>query len=204
MKFIRLATLLPLALASVFVAPLFSKSAEIGQIAPDFTLTDIDGKTHRLSDYDGKTVVLEWVNPECPFVVKHYRSGNIPGLQKSAAGDGVVWLAINSGKPGAQGDYAPSQAKSWMSDTGASPSGYLRDQDGTVGRQFGAKTTPHMFVINPEGRLVYDGAIDSIPSSRVSDLERAENYVTAALDAVKMGQTPAKPASRPYGCSVKY
>lgn len=189
---------------AVMVSSLFSKSAEIGQSAPDFSLIDIYGQTHQLSDYEGKTVVLEWVNPECPFVVKHYKSGNIPSLQKSAAEDGVVWLAINSGKPGAQGDFDPAEADTWMAKMGSAPAGYLRDQTGEIGRQYAAKTTPHMFVINDKGVLVYDGAIDSIPSSRISDLDKAENYVTAALSAMKSGELPAKPKSSPYGCGVKY
>jgi len=182
----------------------FASVAKIGEKAPDFTLTDINGKTHTLSDYEGKTVVLEWVNPECPFVVKHYSSGNIPGLQQSATGDGIVWLSINSGTPGAQGDFAPDRVKSWMGETGAAPSAYFRDQDGTVGHLYAAKTTPHMFVITPEGTLVYDGAIDSIASANVRDLAKAQNYVVAALAAVKNGTMPERTQSQPYGCTVKY
>lgn len=180
--------------------PILSAKAVVGQPAPDFTLTDLDGKTHRLSELKGKTVVLEWVNPECPFVARHYGSGNMPRLQKEATADGVVWLTINSGAPGQQGDYDAAKAKAWLKEKGAAPSAYLRDQDGKVGRMYQAKTTPHMFVINPAGVLVYDGAIDSSPRGT----GKVENYVQAALAAVKSGQTPAKSKTEPYGCNVKY
>src|SRR5690606_16503192 len=134
-----------------------------------------------LSEFKGKTVVLEWVNPECPFVVHHYGSGNIPALQKSAEADGVVWLSINSGSPNAQGDYSPEQVAKWHESNGATPAAYFRDQDGKVGKLYGAKTTPHMYVINTDGVLIYNGAIDSIPSTKKADLAKAENYVVAAL-----------------------
>lgn len=191
-------------LLAVFAVPTFAAKAKVGSPAPDFTLTDIDGNSHNLSDFSGRTVVLEWVNPDCPFVKKHYNSGNMPSLQTSATGDDVVWLLINSGSPGAQGDYAPDKAKAWMEKTGAAPSAYLRDQDGTVGKLYGARTTPHMYVINPEGQLVYNGAIDSIPSANTKDIAKAENYVTAALNAVEAGAMPERTATQPYGCSVKY
>ncbi|MFM1851574.1 MAG: hypothetical protein RIS54_1258 [Verrucomicrobiota bacterium] len=181
-----------------------SAQVEVGAPAPDFTLIDIDGKTHTLSDYQGKTVVLEWVNPECPFVVKHYESGNIPKLQVSATGDGVVWLAINSGHPGAQGDFDAAQVKAWQTRTGSAPSAYFRDQDGAVGRLYGAKTTPHMYVIMADGTLVYNGAIDSIRSANRADIAKAENYVVSALAAVAKGEQVKDAATRPYGCSVKY
>lgn len=181
-----------------------SAQVEVGAPAPDFTLIDIDGKTHTLSDYRGKTVVLEWVNPECPFVVKHYESGNIPKLQVSATGDGVVWLAINSGHPGAQGDFDAAQVKAWQTRTGSAPSAYFRDQDGAVGRLYGAKTTPHMYVIMADGTLVYNGAIDSMRSANRADIAKAENYVVSALAAVAKGEQVKDAATRPYGCSVKY
>lgn len=189
---------------AIFAVPTFAAKATVGEVAPDFTLTDINGKAHRLSDYQGKTVVLEWVNPECPFVVKHYTSGNMPNLQGASTTDGVVWLTINSGSAGAQGDYSSSQVERWMEQTGAKPSAYFRDQDGSVGHLYGAKTTPHMYVVNPTGTLVYDGAIDSIASANKRDLAKAQNYVVAALAAVKSGGMPAKTQSQPYGCSVKY
>jgi hypothetical protein len=191
------------ALAVAFVSSTRAAVA-IGQTAPDFTLTDITGQVHTLSDYRGKTVVLEWTNPECPFVQKHYGSGNIPHLQKAATADGVIWLSINSGRPGAEGDYTPAQVVAWSKKMGAAPTAYFRDQDGKVGRLYSAKTTPHLFVITADGTLVYDGAIDSIRSAKVEDIARATNYVSAALAAVKAGKPVEKAATQPYGCSVKY
>lgn len=190
--------------AGLFLASIATAKVEVGAPAPDFTLTDIDGNSRSLSDYRGKTVVLEWVNQECPFVVKHYESGNMPKLQAQALADGVVWLLINSGHPGAQGDYSPEQVKAWQERNSASWTGYFRDQDGTVGRLYGAKTTPHMYVITADGTLVYNGAIDSIRSSNKADIAKAENYVTSALAAVAKGEPVATPTSQPYGCSVKY
>jgi len=198
-------TLLVLAAAAaVAMAGTARAAATLGAPAPDFTLTDIEGKTHRLSDYKGKIVVLEWTNPECPFVQKHYGSGNIPNLQKSATADGVVWLAINSGHPGGEGDYDNAAAAAWLKAQGAAPTAYFRDLDGKVGRLYGAKTTPHLFVITADGTLVYDGAIDSIRSADVEDIARATNYVKVALADVMAGRPVAKAASQPYGCAVKY
>lgn len=182
----------------------FAAMAKTGEPAPAFTLTDINGQTHSLSDYKGKTVVLEWVNPECPFVRKHYESGNMPALQKEAEADGVVWISINSAAPGKQGDFAPAEVKSWMGRVGAAPTVYARDPKGELGHLYGAKTTPHMFVITPAGELVYDGAIDSIRSADKSDIAKAQNYVKTALADVKAGQPVAKANTQPYGCSVKY
>ena len=196
--------LLAAALAVAALVPGVRASVEIGKPAPDFTLTDIDGKTHKLSDYKGRRVVLEWVNPECPIVVKHYSSGNMPATQKAAVADGVVWLSINSGSAGAQGDFNPAQVASWTKSTQAAPTAYFRDRDGKVGRLYSAKTTPHLYVITKEGTLVYDGAIDSIRSAEVSDIPKATNYVKAALAAVKAGKPVEKSATQPYGCTVKY
>jgi hypothetical protein len=190
---------------AVFAVGASAKQAAVGKPAPDFTLTDLDGKTHSLSNYKGKTVVIEWVNPECPFVVKHYdKSGNIPSLQKSATDDGVVWLSINSGRNGGQGDFEPARAKAWMEKTKAAPTAYLRDRDTKVGQLYGAKATPHLYVVDPRGTLVYEGAIDSIRSSRVDDIAKAENYVTSALAAVKAGKPVATPVTQAYGCGIKY
>jgi hypothetical protein len=192
------------ALVTALLAPATRAAVSIGAAAPDFTLTDLNGQTYHLSDYRGKTVVLEWNNPDCPFVKKHYESGNIPGLQKSAMADGVVWLLINSGAPGQDGVYPPAELQAWLTKEGSSPTAYLLDASGTVGRLYSAKTTPHMFVITADGTLVYDGAIDSIRSAKISDIAKATNYVTVALDAVKAGK-PVKPSvTQPYGCSVKY
>jgi hypothetical protein len=176
----------------------------VGQPAPDFSLTDINGHVRKLSDYRGKTVVLEWTNPECPIVQKHYLSGNMPSLQKTATASGVVWLSINSGHSGGEGDYDPAQVARWLSSTGAAPTAYMRDQDGVVGHLYGAKATPHMFVISAAGTLVYQGAIDSIPSADPADIARATNYVKAALDSLQAGKPVAVETSRAYGCAVKY
>jgi hypothetical protein len=199
-----LSSLFVLATALAVFAGTTQAAVEVGQPAPDFKLTDINGKSYQLSDLKGKTVVLEWVNPECPFVMKHYGSGNMPKLQKAAVADGVVWLTINSGRPGAQGDYDATKAKAWMKETGAASTAYFRDQSGAVGRLYAAKTTPHMYVITPTGTLAYQGAIDSIRSAETSDIAKATNYVTAALTAVKEGQPVKITSSQPYGCSVKY
>lgn len=191
--------------AATISTGLSAMTAEVGKAAPDFSLTDINGKKHSLSDFKGKTVVLEWVNPECPFVVKHYeKSGNMPKTQKAALADGVVWLQINSGHAGAQGDFSPEQVKAWMAKNGASSSAYFRDSDGKVGKMYDARTTPHMYIVNPEGTLVYAGGIDSIRSSDPDDIAKATNYVTAALADLKAGKPVREASTRPYGCSVKY
>lgn len=190
--------------AALFLGLLTGRAVETGQSAPDFTLTDIDGKTHNLTDYRGNTVVLEWTNQGCPFVVKHYDSGNMPAVQRDALANGVVWLVINSGSNGAQGDLEPAEVKSWQSEKGASFTAYFRDRDGRVGHLYGAKTTPHMFVISSEGTLVYQGAIDSIRSAKISDIDRAENYVRSALKDIAEGVPVRTGITRPYGCSVKY
>ncbi|MFH1497058.1 MAG: redoxin domain-containing protein [Verrucomicrobiota bacterium] len=195
----KVAVLLTLAVASTGFA------ASVGQPAPDFTLTDIDGNAVTLSSLKGKTVVLEWVNQECPFVVKHYdKSGNLPALQKQALADGVVWLQINSAAAGKQGDYSEAKVKDWQKEHGVVAAHYFRDSDGKVGNLYAAKTTPHMYVINAEGTLVYNGAIDSIRSANPKDIDKADNYVTAALAAVKAGTAVEKAVTVPYGCSVKY
>ena len=194
-----------MAALAAFTSAAVRASVAIGQPAPDFGLTDIDGQARRLSDYKGKVVVLEWNNPDCPIVHKHYDSGNIPGLQKSATADGVVWLLINSGAPGKEGaDYSADQIKAWLKERGSAPTAYLRDPSGSVGHLYGAKTTPHLFVITADGTLVYDGAIDSVASTNPADIPHAENYVREALASVKSGQPVAHATSRPYGCSVKY
>ncbi|MDI1250186.1 MAG: redoxin domain-containing protein [Lacunisphaera sp.] len=180
-------------------------TAEVGRAAPDFALTDINGHKHALADFRGKTVVLEWVNPECPIVMKHYdKSGNLPKIQQAAAADGIVWLQINSGHPGAQGDYDPAKVADWQKRQGSVATAYFRDQDGKVGRLYDARTTPHMFVIDGAGTLVYAGGIDSIRSGNAADIPKAENYVTAALADLKSGQPVRTKTAQPYGCGVKY
>ncbi len=175
-------------------------AATVGQPAPQFSLPDLNGQTVSLEEHRGKVVVLEWVNPECPFVVRHYRSGNMPALQREMREQGVVWITVNSGSQGEQGDYAPAAAMDWMKKVEASPTAYLRDTAGEVGRLYKAKTTPHMYVIDPQGTLVYQGAIDSNRRSH----EGAENYVRAAVTAIKAGTAPAKTNTEPYGCGIKY
>lgn len=191
--------------AATLVAAGILQAATLDQPAPAFTLTDLDGKAHSLADFKGKTVVLEWTNPECPFVVKHYeKSGNLPATQKAATADGVVWLLINSGAAGKQGDLDTAAAKAWLTKVKSAATAYLRDSDGKAGKAYGAKTTPHLFVINAEGVLVYEGAIDSIRSTNAADIAKAENYVTSALAALKAGKPIEKADTQPYGCSVKY
>jgi hypothetical protein len=193
---------------AVFLAALaigHAATAEVGKAAPDFTLTDMNGKPHSLSDFKGKTVVLEWVNPECPFVMKHYdKSGNIPNLQKMATADGVIWLQINSAYPGAEGDYGPARVMEWQKRIHSASTAYFRDQDGKVGKLYDARTTPHMYVVDGGGTLVYAGGIDSIRSSKVEDIAQATNYVKAALADLKAGKPVRTKNSQPYGCSVKY
>jgi len=179
--------------------------AEVGKAAPDFTLTDINGNQHSLSSFKGKTVVLEWVNPECPFVMKHYdKSGNMPRTQQAATADGVVWLSINSAALGKEGDYNAAEVKAWQARIHSAATAYLRDPEGKVGKLYDARTTPHLFVIDAGGTLVYAGGIDSIRSSRPEDIAKATNYVNAALGDLKAGRPVHTKNSQPYGCSVKY
>jgi peroxiredoxin len=171
--------------------------------APAFTLPAADGKTINLADFKGKYVVLEWWNFECPFVVKHY-SGNMQKLQREFTEKGVVWLTINSSAPGTQGHVGAEQAISIMKEKKGSPTHILFDHDGKVGRAYDAKTTPHMFLISPEGAILYNGAIDSIRSANVADIEKAENYLVKAFDEASSGKEVSSPKTQPYGCSVKY
>ena len=178
--------------------------AIISEKAPDFTRSDTNGKQHSLSDYKGKFVVLEWNNPDCPFVKKHYGSGNMQKLQETYAQKGVVWLTINSSAAGKQGNYPPDVMSEIMKERGYKSTAVLLDPTGAVGKQYGAKTTPHMFVINPDGILIYNGAIDDKPSTNPADIPGAQNYVKRALDETMAGKPVSKPTSQPYGCSVKY
>ena len=179
-------------------------AAIIGKPAPPIELRDSDGKTVRLDAFKGKFVVLEWVNFHCPFVGKHYGSGNMQKLQKKYTDEGVVWLSICSSAPGKQGYVTGSEAKELEKEKGAAPSRFLLDPKGTVGKAYGAKTTPHMFVIDPKGTVVYNGAIDDKPSTNQADIATAKNYLAAALDASMSGKKVEIAASQPYGCSVKY
>lgn len=179
-------------------------AATVGAKAPSFTLTDVNGETHSLSDFEGKVVVLEWTNYGCPFVKKHYNSGNMQKLQETAAGKEVVWLSICSSAEGKQGYMSSSEWQKTAADKGVNSAAILIDESGTVGRSYGAVATPHMFVIDEAGVLVYDGAIDSIPSASISDISKAENYVMAAIDATLAGKAVEKSKSKPYGCGIKY
>lgn len=179
-------------------------SAAVGQPAPAFSATDTSGKTVSLADFKGKHVVLEWVNPGCPFVVKHYGAGNMQATQKSAAAKGVVWLTINS-TAADHGDYkAPAALAGWMTQQKAAATHTLMDADGKVGRAFGARTTPHMYVINPAGNVVYAGAIDNRPTANPADIAGATNHVNAALAESLAGKPVTVASTRAYGCGIKY
>ena len=178
-------------------------AATVGQAAPDFMATDALGKTHKLSDFKGKHVVLEWTNPGCPFVVKHY-GGNMQALQKEFTARGVVWLAITSTEKGSYEYFPPTKMMSWVNDKQAKPTALLMDEPGKIGQLYNAKTTPHMYIINPQGVLVYSGAIDSVPSARVDDIKTATNYVRQGLNEALSGKSISVASTRSYGCSVKY
>jgi peroxiredoxin len=185
-------------------ATLSFAEVQVGAAAPDFTLPDTKGKTLSLADYKGKYVVLEWYNPDCPFVKKHYNSKNMQQLQKEATAKGVVWLAINSSAPGEQGNYPAEKFNQIAAQQSAAWTALLMDPDGKVGKLYGAKTTPHMYVIDPQGNLVYNGAVDNKRSTNVADVKTSTNYVKVALEEAMAGK-PINPATtQPYGCSVKY
>ena len=191
-------------IAAAVAAPVLAlANANVDAAAPAFTATTADGKTVNLADYKGKTVVLEWTNHDCPFVKKHY-SGNMQSHQKDAAAQGVVWLQVISSAPGQQGHVDGATAKKLNADRGAAPAGTLLDPKGELGKLYGAQTTPHLYVIKPDGTLAYKGGIDSIPSAKVDDIAKAEPYVKLALADVAAGKKVEKASTRPYGCSVKY
>lgn len=192
---------------AIAVAALFSAAspaaAVVGQPAPDFTVSDLSGKAVKLADYKGRTVVLEWHNFGCPFVQKHYRSGNMQALQKKYGKD-VVWLAVNSTNRSAS-DYAePATLDRQLKEFGAAPARYLMDEPGTMGLAYGAKVTPHMYVIDAGGKVVYNGAIDDKRSTNPDDVKTSKNYVAAALDELKAGKPVSVASTTPYGCTVKY
>jgi peroxiredoxin len=189
-----------LASTSLFAAD----SPAPGSAAPDFSVTDSKGKTQSVSQYKGKTVVLEWFNPGCPFVVKHYGSKNMQKLQEEFTGKGVVWLTIDSSAPGKEGHLTPEQAEKQITEWKIKSTALLLDPDGKAGQTYGAKNTPHMFVINPEGKVIYAGAIDSKATPNPADIPTSSNYVKAALDESMAGKSVTTSSSRPYGCSVKY
>lgn len=192
------------ALGLVACFPSANAAVEIGEPAPDFIGVDTNGVEHKLSDLKGKNVVLEWSNHECPFVVKHYKPGNMQKIQKEATDNGVIWLTIVSSADGKQGNVTPDEANKIMEEFGSHATARILDPSGEIGKLYGAKTTPHMFVINKEGTLVYAGAIDSDDSFSSDSIAGATNYVQDALNSLDTG-TPIEVAStKPYGCSVKY
>jgi cytochrome oxidase Cu insertion factor (SCO1/SenC/PrrC family) len=195
-------SLLSLALAAA-LPPAFA-APSVGQPAPDFRLKDASGKAVKLSDFRGKYVVLEWTNPGCPYVRKHYDSGNMAATQQDASARGVVWLSVNStGKD--SGDYLePAQLVAWQQQRKMQPTATLMDEEGTAGKAYGARTTPHMYMVDPQGRLVYAGGIDSIPSSNPDDIRRAVNYVRQAVAEAAAGKPISAATTRAYGCSIKY
>jgi peroxiredoxin len=181
-----------------------SWAATVGQPAPAIQLTDTAGKAVSLADFKGRTVVLEWVNPGCPYVRKHYDSANMQATQKGATAQGVVWLAVNS-THASHGDHLkPAAMAAWMGKHGAAASATLMDGDGKAGRAYGARTTPHLYIVDPKGTLVYAGGIDDKPSANPADVKTAKNHVAAALGDLAAGKPVAQPSTRPYGCSVKY
>ncbi len=175
-----------------------------GQAAPDFALPDTSGKTVKLSDFRGRYVVLEWVNPQCPYVRKHYDSANMPGLQKEFGAKNVAWLAINSTRNGHSEYKTPQEMAEWMKKTGDAPTATLLDSDSKVGKLYAARTTPQMWIVDPKGQVVYTGAIDDKRSSDPADIKTSKNFVRAALGEVLAGKPVSTASSSPYGCSVKY
>ena len=186
------------------VASTTSASPTTGQPAPNFRATDVNGKPVSLADFKGKYVVLEWNNPGCPFVQKHYDSGNMQSLQKRFGAENVAWLAVNSTSESSSDYMAPSKLAAWFKQHNASPTAVLMDAKGEVGRAFGARVTPHMYVIDPNGTLVYAGAIDDKRSTNVADVKTASNYVVSALTESKSGKPVSKTTSQAYGCTIKY
>lgn len=195
-----LAVLTSIAATAAFAA----ESPSVGSAAPEFAAPDSKGKTHSLSQYKGKYVVLEWFNPECPFVKKHYGGGNMQKLQEELSGKGVVWLSVDSSAPGKEGSLTAEQAEKKIAEWKMHSTALLLDQDGKVGKSYGAKNTPQMFVINPEGKVIYTGAIDSKASPNPADISSSTNYVRVALDESMAGKPVSTTQTKPYGCSVKY
>ena len=200
----RLGCLFASLLFTFGVTPSIAQGVRVGGPAPNFSATDSNGKTDALEQYRGKFVVLEWHNQGCPYTKKHYASGNMQALQKEWTAKGVVWLTVISSAPGEQGYVTASQENSYLSQMHAAPTAVLLDADGKVGRLFGARTTPQMVVIDPIGRVIYDGAIDDRPTPDPGDVKGANNYVSDALTAAMAGRPVSTPYTRPYGCNVKY
>jgi peroxiredoxin len=193
-----------LALALAFAAAATAHAATVGTSAPEFTAADLQGKPVKLSDHRGKYVVLEWTNPECPYVRRHYNSGNMPALQKEFGAKDVVWLTVNSTSQSSDEFKTPQQMAKWLSEQGAAPKATLIDKDSKVGRLYSARTTPHMYVVDPQGRLIYAGAIDDKSWASTEETKKARNYVRAALGEAMAGKPVSVAATSPYGCTVKY
>jgi len=188
----------------VLIALSAAWAVRVGETAPAFTATDSNGKVDKLSDYHGKFVVLEWSNRGCPYTQKHYNSGNMQRLQREWTSRGVVWLTVLSSAPGKQGYVTASDENAYLSQVKAAPTAVLLDPTGALGHLYDAKTTPQMFIISPQGALIYNGAIDDRPTTDVADVNGAKNYVSAALEEATASKPVSQPTSRPYGCSVKY
>ncbi|MGH9713097.1 MAG: thioredoxin family protein [Candidatus Acidiferrales bacterium] len=194
-----------IALAVAFALVLeYAWAARVGEHAPDFTATDSNGQVHKLSQYAGKFVVLEWHNRGCPYTAKHYDTGNMQRLQKEWAARGVIWLTVISSAPGKQGYVTAADENAFLKQVNAAPTAVLLDSTGALGHLYDAKTTPHMYVINPQGTLIYNGAIDDRATTDRADVTGAKNYVSLALDEAMAGKPVSEPVTRPYGCSVKY
>jgi len=195
---------------ALFALPalLFTLTAQavpsVGQPAPDFTLKDAAGKTVKLADFRGKYVVLEWTNPNCPFVRKHYDSGNMAATQQDVVGQGAVWLSINSTAKASHEYMEPARLVAWQQERKVQPTATLMDEDGVAGKAYGARTTPHMYIVDPQGRLAYAGGIDSIPSANPEDVRKAVNYVRQGIAEASAGKPLSAATTRPYGCSIKY
>ncbi|WP_332692745.1 redoxin domain-containing protein [Bosea sp. (in: a-proteobacteria)] len=192
------------ALALISGAALAQSTAKPGTPAPAFSVVDVDGKTQKLSDYAGKTVILEWTNHDCPYVRKHYNSATMQTLQKDMAKEGIVWLSVISSPAGEQGHVDAAKAKELSKSRDAAPASILLDPKSTLARAYGAQTTPHMYIIDPKGTLAYAGAIDDRPSSSASSLSGAKSYVRQAVAELKAGKSVSQPATKAYGCVVKY
>ncbi|RYY93402.1 MAG: thioredoxin family protein [Comamonadaceae bacterium] len=193
-----------LALSTLAFAAAASAAPSVGQPAPEIALKDANGRSVKLSDYRGKYVVLEWTNPGCPYVRKHYDSGNMAATQKDAAAKNVVWLSVNSTETASSDYLPPAKLVAWQAERKVQPTAVLMDEEGTAGKAYGARTTPHMYIVDPKGQLVYAGGIDSIPSSSADDITKAVNYVRQGLAEAAAGKPISAATTRPYGCSIKY
>ena len=193
-----------LVLSTLSFAAAIQAAPSVGQPAPEIALKDAGGKTVKLSDYRGKYVVLEWTNPGCPYVKKHYDSGNMAATQQDAAAKGAVWLSVNSTEKGHFDYMEPARLAAWQKERKLQATATLMDEDGVAGKAYGARTTPHMYIVDPQGRLVYAGGIDSIPSNNTDDIKQAVNYVKQGLGEAVAGKPISAATTRPYGCSIKY